>query len=280
MKNSNHVFKNLSVFVLSAVLMSACATSSKTPSEVVEVRNKLQRLQSDQQLASRAPVSLREAEDAVRAAEKVPKDKAELNHLVWVADRKIDIAAAQGQARYLEDQRKTLAEDREKSRLDARTQEADAAKLDANAAKQDAEAARKQAEDLQRQIAELNAKATDRGLVVTLGDVLFETGKADLKGGAAVNLAKLSAFLNQHPDRTVTIEGHTDSVGSEEFNQGLSQRRANSVQQFLISQGIAANRLTAVGKGENFPVAGNDDNAGRQMNRRVEVVIANSVTAK
>jgi len=280
MKNSNHVFKNLSVFVLSAVLMSACATSSKTPSEVVDVRNKLQRLQSDQQLASRAPVSLREAEEAVRAAEKVPKDKAELSHLVWVADRKIDIAAAQGQARYLEDQRKTLAEDREKSRLNARTQEADAAKLDANAAKQDAEAARKQAEDLQRQIAELNAKATDRGLVVTLGDVLFETGKADLKGGAAVNLAKLSAFLNQHPDRTVTIEGHTDSVGSEEFNQGLSQRRANSVQQFLISQGIAANRLTAVGKGENFPVAGNDDNAGRQMNRRVEVVIANSVTAK
>jgi len=280
MKNSNHVFKNLSVFVLSAVLMSACATSSKTPSEVVDVRNKLQRLQSDQQLASRAPVSLREAEEAVRAAEKVPKDKAELSHLVWVADRKIDIAAAQGQARYLEDQRKTLAEDREKSRLNARTQEADAAKLDANAAKQDAEAARKQAEDLQRQIAELNAKATDRGLVVTLGDVLFETGKADLKGGAAVNLAKLSAFLNQHPDRTVTIEGHTDSVGSEEYNQGLSQRRANSVQQFLISQGIAANRLTAVGKGENFPVAGNDDNAGRQMNRRVEVVIANSVTAK
>jgi len=269
MKNSNHVFKSISVAVLSAVLMSACATSSKTPSEVVEVRNKLQRLQADQQLASRAPVSLKEAEEAVRAAEKAPKDKGELSHLVWVADRKIDIAAAQAQARYLEDQRKALSEDREKSRLDARTQEADAAKLDADAA-------RKQAEDLQRQITELNAKATDRGLVVTLGDVLFETGKADLKGGAAVNLAKLSAFLTQHPDRTVTIEGHTDSVGNEDYNQGLSQRRANAVQQFLVSQGVAASRLTAVGKGENFPVASNDDNAGRQMNRRVEVVIANS----
>jgi outer membrane protein OmpA-like peptidoglycan-associated protein/outer membrane murein-binding lipoprotein Lpp len=277
MKNLNYSFKNLSVLVISTVLMSACATSSKIPSEVSEVRSKLQRLQNDPQLASRAPVSLKEAEEAVRAAEKLPKEKGQLDHLVWVADRKIDIAAAQAQARYLEDQRKVLGEQREKSRLDARTQEADAAKQDANAAKQDAEAARKQAEELQRQIAELNAKATDRGLVVTLGDVLFETGKADLKGGAAVNLAKLSTFLTQHPDRTITIEGHTDSVGSDDYNQGLSQRRANSVQQFLISQGIAANRLTAVGKGENFPVAGNDDNAGRQMNRRVEVIIANAV---
>lgn len=273
MKNLNSTLKNLSVFVLSTALLSACATSPKTPPEVTEVRSKLQRLQADPQLASRAPVSLKEAEDAVRAAEKVPKDEGQLKHLVWVADRKIDIAAAQAQARYLEDQRKVLAEEREKSRLDARTQEADLAK-------RDAEAARKQAEELQRQVAELNAKATDRGLVVTLGDVLFETGKADLKGGAAVNLAKLSAFLTQHPDRTVTIEGHTDSVGSEDYNQGLSQRRANSVQQFLVSQGIAANRLTAIGKGESFPVASNDDNAGRQMNRRVEVVIANSVTAK
>lgn len=273
MKNLTYTCKNLSIFVLSAVLMSACATSSKVPSEVTDVRNKLQRLQNDPQLASRAPVSLKEAEEAVRAAEKLPKEKGQLEHLVWVADRKIDIAAAQAEARYLEDQRKVLAEQREKSRLEARTQEADAAKLDA-------EAARKQAEELQRQVAELNAKATDRGLVVTLGDVLFETGKAELKGGAAVNLAKLSAFLTQHPDRTVTIEGHTDSVGSEDYNQGLSQRRANSVQQFLVSQGIAASRVTAIGKGENFPVASNDDNAGRQMNRRVEVVIANSVTAK
>lgn len=273
MNNSTNVVKNVGAFMLSAVLLSACATSPKTPPEVTEVRNKLQRLQSDPQLASRAPVSLKEAEDAVRAAEKIPKEKDQLKHLVWVADHKIDIAAAQAQARYLEDQRKVLSEDRERSRLDARTQEADLAK-------QEAETAKKQTEELQRQIAELNAKATDRGLVVTLGDVLFETGKAELKGGAAVNLAKLSAFLTQHPDRTITIEGHTDSVGSEDYNQGLSQRRANSVQQFLVSQGVASTRLTAVGKGESFPVASNDDNAGRQMNRRVEVVIANAITAK
>jgi outer membrane protein OmpA-like peptidoglycan-associated protein len=269
MKNLPEIFKGVGIFALSAVLLSACATSSKTPSEVVELRNKLQRLQSDTQLAGRAPVSLKEAEAAVLAAEKVPKDEHLAKHLVWVADRKIDIASAQAQARYLEDQRKVLAEEREKSRLDSRT-------LEADLAKQDAEAARRQTEELQKQIAELNAKATDRGLVVTLGDVLFETGKSDLKAGAAANLAKLSTFLTEHPDRTVTIEGHTDNVGSDDYNLGLSQRRANSVQQFLATQGIAANRLTAVGKGEGSPVAGNDNESGRQMNRRVEVIIANS----
>jgi outer membrane protein OmpA-like peptidoglycan-associated protein len=279
MNSLHNLGKNLGMIALSAVLLSACATTSKPPAEVTEVRSKLSTLQSDPQLATRAPVALKEAELAVQAAEKVPKDKTYLNHLVWVADHKIDIAAAQAQARYLEDQRKELTEAREKARLDSRTLEVDLAKSEAERAKGDADYARKQAEELQRQIAELNAKATERGLVVTLGDLLFETGKSDLKEGAVVNLAKLSAFLTQYPDRTVAIEGHTDSVGSDDYNLSLSQRRASSVQQFLIGQGIAANRMTAVGKGENFPVASNDSASGRQMNRRVEVIIANTKTA-
>lgn len=280
MNNIHKVCKSVGVLALSAFLLSSCATSPKIPKEVSDVRDKLSRLQADPQLSTRAPVAIKEAESAVQEAEKVPKDKALAKHLVWVADHKIDIASAQAQARLLEDQRKTLSEERENARLDSRTREADLARGDAANAKMDAESARKQAEDLQRQIAELNAKATDRGLVVTLGDLLFETGKSELKGGAASNLSKLSGFLTQYPDRTVTIEGHTDSVGGDDFNLSLSQRRANSVQQFLIAQGIAANRLTASGKGENFPVASNDSASGRQMNRRVEVIIANVLTAK
>lgn len=272
--------KNVALLTLSACLLSACATSSKVPSEVVDVRNKLMRLQADPQLASRAPVALKDAEEAVQAAETVPKDKSLAHHLVWVADHKIDIASAQAQTRLLEDQRKGLSESRETARLDSRTREADLAHDEADRAKQDADLARQQADDLQRQIAELNAKATDRGLVVTLGDLLFETDKSELKGGAASNLSKLSAFLAKYPDRTVTIEGHTDSVGADDYNLNLSQRRANSVQQFLLAQGITANRLSASGKGENFPVASNDSASGRQMNRRVEVIIANVLTAK
>lgn len=269
MNRLNNAVKFYLVITLSVLAFSGCATSSKIPPEVAAVRSKLSSLQADPQLAGRAPVAFKDAEAAVQAAEKVPKDEAHLEQLVWVADHKIDIAAAQAQTRYLEDQRKELADARERARLDSRTREADAAKADA-------EQARRQAEELQRQIAELNAKSTERGLVVTLGDVLFETAKSDLKAGAIANISKLAVFLNQYPDRTVTIEGHTDNVGNEDYNLGLSQRRANAVQQYLISQGIASNRLTATGKGENFPVASNETPSGRQMNRRVEVIISNN----
>ena len=188
----------------------------------------------------------------------------------------------------------------ELARLQARTREADKARLDATAARKDAMsaradataarleadesrantmAARLESEDLQRQIEELNARETDRGLVVTLGDLLFETGKSDLKGGAAGNLSKLALFLNEYPDRSVLIEGHTDNVGTDETNFNLSQRRANSVQSYLVGQGIAAARLSTSGLGEGSPVAGNDTATGRQQNRRVEVIISNATTA-
>jgi outer membrane protein OmpA-like peptidoglycan-associated protein len=132
---------------------------------------------------------------------------------------------------------------------------------------------------LQRQIDELQARPTDRGLVVTLGDVLFTSGQADLKAGAAGNLDKLITFLNEYPNRTVMIEGYTDSVGSEDYNQRLSQRRADSVKTYLVAQGIRSIRLAASGKGEDAPVAGNESADGRQQNRRVEVIINNPPAA-
>jgi outer membrane protein OmpA-like peptidoglycan-associated protein len=100
-----------------------------------------------------------------------------------------------------------------------------------------------------------------------------------LKTGATGNLNKLVAFLNEYPDRTAAIEGYTDSVGSEDFNQGLSERRADSVKSYLVGQGIGALRLSASGKGENDTVSGNDSATGRQQNRRVEVIISNPVAA-
>jgi outer membrane protein OmpA-like peptidoglycan-associated protein len=183
-------------------------------------------------------------------------------------------ATAEAEAR-----RMKLGEARERSRLDARTREADAAHADAEATRVAAagaatEAAR-QADDMQRQIAALQAKVTERGIVLTLGDVLFSSGRADLKPGTANNLDRLVAFLNQDPGRNVAIEGHTDDVGSDDSNQGLSQRRAESVKSFLVGQGIGTARITASGKGEHEPVADNQSEGGRQQNRRVEVIIDN-----
>lgn len=266
-------FKKLIAITLTPVIFAACSAGPIKPEGADMARHNLIQLQSDPQLASRAPVAIQEAELAVRAAE-VPQEDVELGrHLVFMADRKIAIATYQAQSRLSEDQRKMLSEQRDNARLDSRTREADRAHMDA-------EIARQQAADLQRQIAELNAKDTDRGLVVTLGDLLFDTGKATLKGGTIGHLNKLAAFLNQYPDRTVMIEGHTDNVGSEDFNLGLSQRRANSVMTYLIHQGVASNRLTAYGKGENFAISDNESATGRQQNRRVEIIISNTAAGQ
>ncbi len=275
------------------LVLGACATPLTAPEGADLARNKLTQLQSHPQLATRAPVEIKAAEAAVIAAEVPREDLEYAQHLVLIADHKVDIAMARAQSRLYEDEREELSQQSEQARLTARTREADrareeaaSARLDAEQARRDAEAAREEAQDasmaadeLKRQIEELNARETDRGLVVTLGDVLFETGRSDLKGGAAGNLDKLSAFLNEYEDRTVLIEGHTDNVGSDESNYNLSQRRADSVKAYLMSKGIRSDRITTSGMGEGSPVASNDSATGRQQNRRVEVVISNTTTA-
>lgn len=266
-------------------VLSACATAPKAPEAPLDSRVKLTALQSNPQLATRAPVEMKAAEAAVKAAEVPRPDGEYATHLMLLADQKVEIARARAQSRLYEDQRTALSEQSERARLDARTLEADRARREAEFARADAASARDEVAasraarlDLQRQIAELNARETDRGLVVTLGDVLFATGKSDLMGGAGANLDKLAAFLGEYPDRTVLIEGHTDSVGSEAFNQSLSQRRADSVRSYLVNRGVQANRVTTAGLGEGSPVASNDTATGRQQNRRVEVIISNTTT--
>lgn len=285
-----HNFRKLTAVALASFFIAACSTGPGRPDGADNARARLTQLQSDPELASRAPVAIQEAELAVRAAEKPQRDKEQEKHLIFMADRKVDIARARAQSRLLEDQRKTLAEQRASARLDSRTREADRARSDARAARADAEmardradmadmdreTARQEADDLQREIAELNAMPTDRGLVVTLGDVLFDSGKSNLRGGAASNLGKLADFLNRYEDRMVVIEGHTDSVGGEDFNLSLSQRRADSVKSYLVKEGISPGRVATHGRGEEFPVSGNDSPAGRQQNRRVEVIISDA----
>jgi outer membrane protein OmpA-like peptidoglycan-associated protein len=271
--------KTLIAATVASVLLAACAAAPLKPDGAAEVRNRLTQLQSDPNLGSRAPLAMKEADAAVSTAELPQADKDLAAHRVYLADRKVETARAQAQTRFAEDQRAALSAQRERARLDSRTQEADAAKGQAATARMSAASSEQEAAELQRQIDALQAKVTDRGLVLTLGDVLFETGRADLKAGAAGNLSKLVAFLTKYPERLVAIEGYTDSVGSDDYNQALSQRRAESVRSYLVRAGIEPGRLSASGMGKNDPVADNDSAIGRQQNRRVAVIINDAPTA-
>lgn len=273
----------LALAAATSFLVASCATAPQNPPGSAEVRSKLTALQSDSSLADQIPVELREAEAAVLAAEApVGKDVALGAHRVYMADRKVEIATARASTRYAEDQRAELSQARDDARLNARTQEADRARRETataqsatDAALASAAVAAKEADELQRQIDVLQAEATDRGLVLTLGDVLFGTGRSDLTSGGTNTLDKLVVFLNNYPDRNVVIEGHTDDVGSLDMNQTLSQHRADSVKFYLVQQGIRHKRLAASGMGETQPITDNQSPSGRQQNRRVEVIINN-----
>jgi outer membrane protein OmpA-like peptidoglycan-associated protein len=313
--NSGHkLAQNLVAAAVATVLLAACATAPLKPDGAAEARIKLTRLQTDPNLATRAPQAIEAADVAVRLAEQPEADKDLGAFRVYMADRKVEIARADAQTRFAEDQRVLISAQRDQARLDARTREADAAKgqvalaraegaeqklaadqaraegaeqkaaadharADADIAQLAAATSNQQIAELQLQVEALQAKPTDRGLVLTLGDALFSSGRADLQPGAGGHLQKLVVFLNKYPNRTVVVEGYTDSVGNDDYNQGLSERRAGAVKSYLIDQGISSIRLTSLGKGASNPVAGNDTASGRQQNRRVEVIISEPAAA-
>jgi len=198
-----------------------------------------------------------------------------------------DAAAAERERRGAE--AKAREAEQAKREAEAKAREAEQARLVSSAEAERAEKARKEAEakareaeqtkaevdQLLKDLSDLQGKMTERGIVLTMGDVLFAFGKADLSAGAVRNLDKLTGFLEKHPNRNVLVEGHTDSIGSDEFNQVLSQKRADAVKEALVAKGISPDRILTKGYGKQFPVAGNDTESGRQLNRRVEVVILN-----
>ena len=164
---------------------------------------------------------------------------------------------------------------------EART-EAEIARLEAageaekaRQARAEAEAARAEMESLRGRLSELEAKQTERGLLITLGDVLFEFNKSELKSGGQRNLLPLAEVLQERTDQLVIIEGHTDSIGSHAYNMSLSEKRAQAVEQYLVEQGVDVSRISTKGLGPDFPVADNASNEGRQLNRRVEVILPN-----
>jgi outer membrane protein OmpA-like peptidoglycan-associated protein len=141
-----------------------------------------------------------------------------------------------------------------------------------------ADASQQRADSLEAELADLRAKRTERGVVLTLGDVLFDTGQTVIRAGAYGTLDRLASTLKDRPARSVIIEGHTDDVGSQSSNVRLSEQRAQSVQTALLQRGVATSQVSAVGRGESAPIAGNDTASGRQQNRRVELIFTEDGT--
>jgi outer membrane protein OmpA-like peptidoglycan-associated protein len=222
-----------------------------------------------------------EAAEAKRKADAEAQRQAELA-AAKEAQLKAEAAARQAQLKAEADAREAkMKAEAEVAAMKAKA-EADALKAQEEAAKAEADRAREAAEKLRAQLLEqfnriLETRDTPRGLVVNMGDVLFDTGKYTLRQGAREAMAKLSGIVLAHPGLNLEVEGHTDSVGSDEFNQKLSEQRAGAVRDYLVQQGLSADSLTSKGFGKTMPVADNSTAEGRQKNRRVEIVVSGEV---
>lgn len=283
---------------LAATLLAACSSLPADNARLDDARRDYRAAEANAQTRELAAGEMRQAGDALARANEAQArgdDVTRVDHLAYLARQRVAIAQETGGRKAAERAVTTAQASRDQVRLAARTSEADAAQRSATAARQDAQSAQRetasaqrdaqtaqrQADDalarsrqLEAQLKDLNAKKTERGLVITIGDVLFETDRAQLRAGGLRNVEKLVAFLNEYPQRTALVEGFTDSTGSESHNMALSARRADAVRSALVGQGVGSTRITTQGYGESYPVADNDSAGGRQMNRRVEIVLS------
>ncbi|MBV8910751.1 MAG: OmpA family protein, partial [Gammaproteobacteria bacterium] len=242
-----------------ALLMSACATTPPHSDEVDQARAEIRTLAQDPFAQSAAAQDLQAAQDRLRDAESALQAREPLDvvdHLAYLARRhaeageaRVSEAHSRAAVAHAQDERNRilLAKrnlEAEHARSQARSaqeqarsaqEQARSAQEQARSAQQQAQSAQDQLNDAQRELADMKARSSDRGMVVTLGDVLFDTGRATLKPGADLSLDRLARYLTSHPGTRVRVEGHTDSLGSAEYNQQLSEQRADAVAHALTS---------------------------------------------
>lgn len=272
--------KYLSSLPLSAIVLavlSACTTmpADKSPIEIARVD--VQAARDNPQTATLAGSELQAADTALQRANQAQSNResaATVDHLAYLASQRAAIAQEAGRQKAAEQRISDANTVRDRMQLENRTREADAARQSTLDAQEQTRAAELRNRQLEERVKELNAKPTPRGWVVTFGDVLFSTGQAQLKTGSARNIDKLAGVLQSYPQRNVLIEGFTDSTGSEATNMALSQRRSAAVREALIDKGISPSRISIRGYGESYPVADNTSASGRQLNRRVEIILS------
>lgn len=242
--------------------------------------NDISRLAYMAERKSQTSVTLAEAVVANNKIANLGKEKVELQLQKSQIEQKLLQQDLDEKASALKHSRQQLASakneaERVKILADIRAKEAALANARAQANIREAEKARAELAQLMKELSELQGQLTDRGIVLTIGDVLFATDKSDLNVSARASMDKIATFLNEKENRNLLVEGHTDSVGSADYNQGLSEKRAASVKEALVKRGVASERIVTIGYGKRYPVVSNETAPGRQQNRRVDVIILN-----
>ncbi len=289
----------LTPIVLAVVaLLGACSSTPKATSLLDQTRVEYRMAQASPAVATYAPLEMKKASDAMAKAEASAADRdsnADIDKLAYLARQQIALTQEVTKRKVAEAEVANAGQQRDQLMLDQRTNEANAAQIRANRANQaavvaqnDAAQAKQQtllAQDdaanaqmrnaqLEAQLADLAAKKTERGMVITMGDVLFGTDLSRLNSEGMATAQKLANVLQANPQRNVLVEGFADSTGAAGYNQALSERRASAVQIALQQFGIAPGRVAMRGYGESYPVAANDTAPNRQLNRRVEIVLS------
>ena len=275
--------------LIAVAILAACTTPHN--STLTVAHSDFDSARGNPQITNLAAAELKDAGDSLNKADSAlskGESADKVDHLSYIADQQVAIARETAKRKAAEAAVANAAGKRDQVRLEARTAEADASKKQvadmqetansqsAEIAAQDANAVDDQVLIAQQemQLKLLNAKKTNRGLVITLGDVLFGRNRSEIKSGGTRNLQKLAEFLREYPKRTVLIEGYTDSTGTDSYNQSLSERRANAVRTALLDDGVNGDRISTRGYGKRFPVADNNTASSRQLNRRVEIIFS------
>lgn len=238
---------------LLALSVGLAACSHQPNVNLENAKTNFSALQTNPEATKVAALDTKDASEWLDKAQKAYLDKEDestVDQLAYLTNQRVEVAKQTIALRTAENQIKNAGSDRAQALLDAR----------------DAQI---------KQLRGLNAKQTERGTLVTFGDVLFDFDQASLKANSRDSITTLANYLIKNPDRKVIVEGYTDSKGSAAYNQGLSERRANAVKNALVRAGVDPSRIVAQGYGKEYPVASNATNSGRAQNRRVEVTISN-----
>lgn len=253
---------------LVSLTLGACSSAPKPNASLQDAHVTYSEASDNVIVVRHAPEELDKAKDALDIADRQWRKKesqSSVENYAYLAKQRVRIAGLIAEKNETDRELESMALERRNLTLDLR--EAELA------------AAHQVTEDLQLQMEEmsaLQAEKTDRGMVLTLGDVLFETGKTSLAPGAARNINQIASFMQRYSEREAVIEGHTDSMGEDDFNLDLSRERAFAVRQALVTSGVSASRLATQGFGESLPIANNSTSTGRQKNRRVEIIFPNA----